>query len=341
MRGRPHHTATEGMNVASRRSAVWLLLTLPVAVAAGVWWAVSDAAAPSGDPPPAPQTAAPRERETAAAPAPRKRARASTKAEAEAHAASVADALRAEAEAAARRQAESGVPPAVPDADGKVVIGDGKNGLFAVECHGIVVTRGAYESGKRTGVWLEVSQDASRCETEYVDGRKHGREAMWNADGKLRYTGEWREGRETGLWTSHHPDGAVLATREYVDGRLSGEMRTYHTNGILKEVSVYADGRDVAATRGWRSDGSIEFEMPYVEGVRQGRALWYHANGIISARGDYVDGKLHGEYVTFDEAGGETSLEIWEHGTRIAGPASRATIADGGARVPEGEGESR
>lgn len=325
------------MKVASRRSAVWLLLTLPVAVAAGAWWVVSDAAAPSGDATPAPQTPAATEREAAAASAPRKRVRVSTKAEAEAHAASVADALRAEADAAARRQAESGGPPAVPDADGKVVIGDGKNGLFAVECHGRVVTRGAYESGKRTGVWLEVSQDGSRSETEYVDGRKHGREAMWNADGKLRYTGEWREGRETGLWTSHHPDGAVLATREYVDGRLSGEMRTYHANGILKEVSVYAAGRDVAATRGWRADRSLDFEMPYVEGVRQGRALWYHPNGLVAARGDYVDGKLHGEYVTFDDAGAETSLELWEQGTRIAGPASRATIAEGGARVPEDE----
>lgn len=66
--------------------------------------------------------------------------------------------------------------------------------------------------------------------------------------------------------------------------------------------------------------------------------------GVVAALDQHdgtPDGQLHGECVTFDEAGGEMSVELWEAGTRTAGPASRETIAAGGARVPDDEGARR
>jgi antitoxin component YwqK of YwqJK toxin-antitoxin module len=215
--------------------------------------------------------------------------------------------------------------------DGSRIFGDGENGPWRQEdANGNVVLQGTFKWGRRDGLWTEYHTGGGRTETEYRDGKLHGREAAWSKDGTPRFLGRYEDGEMAGTWNTWHDDGTLLMTREYTAGRLHGTLREFHRNGTVARESVYAQGKDAGPTTTWHEDGSLECVMPHTDGKRQGEAVWYHRNGRVAARGTYVDDRLDGTYRTWDEDGTERPAEEWRKGIRVSGPRLRASAALGG-----------
>ena len=61
-----------------------------------------------------------------------------------------------------------------------------------------------------------------------------------------------------------------------------------------------------------RMDQSLNKETNLIE------ATYYHDNGMISQQGTFnLDGKLHGEWVSYDEAGQKIALGSYNNGSKI------------------------
>ncbi|MCE9637519.1 MAG: hypothetical protein K8T90_17580, partial [Planctomycetes bacterium] len=271
--------------------------------------------------PPAPAAPLPPRRRAA-----RPGARVSDQAEADA-AAGLAH-LNQAAEELMRRIARGSSGPRVESPDGRVTVGDGKNGIWdEVKIGARATLRGSFVNGEREGLWVETDAEGGRSETEYHLGLKSGRSAAWRADGTPRFLGTYSADDLVGTWTAWHASGYLISTREFVAGKVTGPVREYHPNGVLMRESFYEDGKDIAATTGWYDDGALEYVMPYTCGKRWGEAVWYHPNGVVSARGTYVDDVLDGPYRTFDTSGIETCVELWDHGSLVSKVVGDSALA--------------
>ncbi len=178
--------------------------------------------------------------------------------------------------------------------------------------------QGRLVKGQRDGLWSERFESGAWIETEYVNGRRHGREAAWNADGRPRFLGGYADDKMQGTWTAWHPNGNVLSTREYVGDQLHGWMRTFHENGALAEESFFVAGVETGVNRGWHKNGQLAWEMFYADGKREGAAIWYDEAGVLFAEGDYVADALHGRYVEYAPDGSVKRTERWDQGRRLA-----------------------
>jgi len=178
--------------------------------------------------------------------------------------------------------------------------------------------RGWMRNGVRDGLWTERFESGAWIETEYVNGKRHGREAAWHPDVSPRFLGGYADDEMHGTWTAWHANGHILSTREYDRGKLEGWLRTFHENGVLAEESYFADGLESGMNRGWHANGQLAWEMTYVEGKREGLAIWYDEKGALFAEGEYVADELHGTYVEYAPNGSVKRTERWADGRRLA-----------------------
>lgn len=72
------------------------------------------------------------------------------------------------------------------------------------------------ENGKRDGRWFFYDEDGQEMSmTEYVNGKKHGFTFVRFPSGNMRYTGEYTNDTETGLWKFYDENGKVTLEKNY------------------------------------------------------------------------------------------------------------------------------
>jgi antitoxin component YwqK of YwqJK toxin-antitoxin module len=72
----------------------------------------------------------------------------------------------------------------------------------------------------------------------------NGPVTIHTADGG-RMEGRLENGKRTGLWTSHHPDGTIRSRATYVDGLEEGPTEVFHPNGMTYYTGRYRAGKPV------------------------------------------------------------------------------------------------
>ena len=170
-------------------------------------------------------------------------------------------------------------------------------------------------------------------------GEKVGQWRDFYENGKLRYTGQFKEGQPYGTFRNFYSDGKIQAVREFVEPNFS-KVRFYYQNGDIMAKGYYRGqqkdslwqtfGADSAiVTEGnylrdkkyglWKvyfRNGKVSEETNFVDDLEDGSYRMYFDNGQVRQEGQYEKGALHGISVFYDPKGVKTMKGKYYRGVR-------------------------
>ncbi|HIP31892.1 MAG TPA: hypothetical protein EYG86_03930 [Crocinitomicaceae bacterium] len=76
------------------------------------------------------------------------------------------------------------------------------------------------ENGKRDGKWLYFSEDGKELSvTNYIHGERNGMSMVKYPNGNLHYTGEYKNDKTVGVWTTYSIEGVKTSEKDYGNGK--------------------------------------------------------------------------------------------------------------------------
>ena len=208
--------------------------------------------------------------------------------------------------------------------------------LILAACSVTIRQKKGYYSNKQTKEqWTEIKDTTG----SYV---RHGAYLSWYESGRQRTAGEYRHGRETGLWTTKYESGLLMEWHEYQDGDLhglsvsyypnrykkhegryvrgerEGQWRSWHENGMLKEEGTYHNGERHGAWITWLPTGQKKQESDFKNDLLDGRHTTWRESGLRWVEGLYNNGEKDGLWTTWDEMGLVALKERYEAGKLVA-----------------------
>lgn len=153
------------------------------------------------------------------------------------------------------------------------------------------------------------------------NGLKIGIWKKYYENGKLRYSGEFKDGKEVGVFmfyknsSSNFPDivkeystVSDTATVKFFNhlgdlkthGKMIGKKRVgawkyFYTNGDVFSEEYYMDGKLDGEVKNYYSNGKVTEISQYKNGLKNGLSKIFTDKGILIEEVYYVDGKLNGE----------------------------------------------
>jgi len=76
----------------------------------------------------------------------------------------------------------------------------------------------------------------------------------WHEKGQKKHEGNWKDGKQDGLWTEWHENGQKQSETNYKDGKQDGLWLGWHENGQKAYEANFKDGEKVSA-KYWISKG--------------------------------------------------------------------------------------
>jgi len=144
--------------------------------------------------------------------------------------------------------------------------------------------------------FLFVSQKAGAQEGINQVDKDNNRHGVWKkfySNDRVRYTGKFNHGKETGTFYYYSASNSDHPTI----------IKKYHDNDNLADVQFFTD------------DGVLESEGSMKEKSREGKWIYYHPDGkSVMSEENYQNGKLEGEYRTFYLSGEPTEITSYKNG---------------------------
>jgi antitoxin component YwqK of YwqJK toxin-antitoxin module len=103
-------------------------------------------------------------------------------------------------------------------------------------------------------------------------------------------------GSLNGRWKDFYPDGKILAEGTYTDSRRSGTWRFFNVLSKVEQTGSYNNGRPDGLWKWYYENGAILREEEYFQGRRDGSFVEYSITGDIIAEGQYSDDEKNGEW---------------------------------------------
>jgi len=150
----------------------------------------------------------------------------------------------------------------------------------------------------------QVMQDAVG---NYVN---HGTYTMFDPDGQVIKTGEFRNGKQYGKWTQHF---------EKDEGHLFSSGKESGFVGPFVSEAIFDDGQLHGTWTIQDANGQKVFEWQFDYGVRNGKSTWWHVNAEKRLEAFYKDGVLNGEVLEWDREGKQASQASYIEGRCLTG----------------------
>ena len=119
-------------------------------------------------------------------------------------------------------------------------------------------------------------------------------------------------GNSNGRWKDFFPDGRMQDEGQYSGNRRSGQWKFYNMLAKVEQTGAYNNGRPDGLWKWYYENGGLLREEEYFQGQRDGQCTEYSPQGEIIAQGQYSDGEKNGAWKI--NAGG-----ITEEGKYITG----------------------
>jgi antitoxin component YwqK of YwqJK toxin-antitoxin module len=103
-------------------------------------------------------------------------------------------------------------------------------------------------------------------------------------------------GKFNGRWKDYFPNGNLQAEGQYTDSRRTGTWKFYNASQKLEQTGSYNNGRPDGLWKWFYDNGSVLREEEYFQGQRDGSWTEYSITGEIIAQGQYSDGERNGEW---------------------------------------------
>lgn len=176
-------------------------------------------------------------------------------------------------------------------------------------------TEGRYCNDVKQDKWIVFRHDGKpESETNWFNGRKHGRCQTWWPNGKPRYDGMFFNGKRDGLMTLWDEDGRFATLSEsYVNdvqhGEFTNRSARSDNDGILVQTTMWVYGKRHGPTqKRIRRETDIHVSMTdvltgtYENGLKTGVWCTYSAqNGSLLAKEHWCKDQLHGSYEQYAE----------------------------------------
>lgn len=133
-------------------------------------------------------------------------------------------------------------------------------------------------------------------------GEKVGQWRGFYDNGKLRYTGQFKEGKPYGTFKNYYPDGELQVIREFLEPELS-KVSIYYQNGDLMAKGYYLNQQRDSLWQTFGADSSIVTEGNYIKGKKYGVWKTYFPNGKVAEKVTYANDLEHGKYKMFFDNG--------------------------------------
>jgi uncharacterized protein len=120
---------------------------------------------------------------------------------------------------------------------------------------------------------------------------------VYNDNGLLISEGIVDEaGNRNGKWKDYYSNGKVFAEGQYNDNRKTGIWKFYNNSGKVEQTGSYNNGRPDGLWQWYYDDNILLREEEYFQGKRDGSYTEYSPTGEIITQGQYSDGEKNGEW---------------------------------------------
>jgi len=114
-----------------------------------------------------------------------------------------------------------------------------------------------------------------------INGLYDGPIEIWTSSLTKQASGQFNNGKPTGLWTFWDDDGTKIVEITYINGMFSGSVTMWNPTAS-----------------GPLSKGKLKFRGTFIDGDWVGSALSYYADGKFRSERVYHDGAISDAYVT-------------------------------------------
>lgn len=128
------------------------------------------------------------------------------------------------------------------------------------------------------------------------------------------------KGERTGVWKKYYDSGALRYEGEFKNGKEFGVFKFYPDSPTVNAAAPiitkeYSQETDVALTTFYTDKGVIESKGYFKGKERVGKWVYYHSDGkTIMIEENYEAGKLDGLYKVFYTDGGLTKISNYKNG---------------------------
>jgi antitoxin component YwqK of YwqJK toxin-antitoxin module/tetratricopeptide (TPR) repeat protein len=138
----------------------------------------------------------------------------------------------------------------------------------------------------------------------------------YDADGRLKATGEVENGYLAGEWKMYYPDGTLREIKHYgPKARLVGLSETYFNNGQLRQRRQFsAEGEGEGYFEQYFADGALSQTGFMHAGENQGVWKSYYPTGKLSQEREYFKGELSGPLRSYTPGGKLTEEKLYAFG---------------------------
>jgi Uncharacterized protein conserved in bacteria len=132
---------------------------------------------------------------------------------------------------------------------------------------------------------------------EYGKDGKVTNAFIYNDNGLLLSEGIVDEaGNRNGKWKDLFSNGKVQAEGQFTDNRRTGQWKFYNISEKVEQTGSYNNGRPDGLWNWYYDSGALRKEEEYFQGQRDGRSTEYSESGDIIAQGQYSDGEKNGPW---------------------------------------------
>jgi len=132
---------------------------------------------------------------------------------------------------------------------------------------------------------------------EYGKDGKVSNSFIYNDNGLLLSEGIVDEaGNRNGKWKDLYPDGKVQAEGQFTDNRRAGQWKFYNTSSKVEQTGGYNSGRPDGLWKWYYGNGELLREEEYFQGQRDGSYTEYSPTGEIITQGLYSEGEKNGAW---------------------------------------------
>lgn len=166
---------------------------------------------------------------------------------------------------------------------------------------------GEYENGRKVGRWVSYFPDGGlSSEIWFERGERHGRSALWYANGQTRQLGQYLRGKRTGEWVAYYENGQQRLVQWFDNGAREGIYRSWYANGRLEQDgNFHADAEDALWTT-YHENGELESQGHAIAGRRTGHWIFRDEGGSVRAAGEYQEGRFYSDSSMTSVAQGDT-----------------------------------
>ncbi|OCK42751.1 hypothetical protein BA195_07515 [Tenacibaculum soleae] len=190
-------------------------------------------------------------------------------------------------------------------------------------------------------VFFTISIQAQKLNQFDSNGKRTGVWKKFYDNGKIRYSGTFKNGKEIGVFkfykitSSSQPtiikeyakdtatvkffdaQGRLKSTGKMLAKNREGKWIYYFTNGKLFSEEKYKEGKLDGVVKNYYPNGNITQQTSYKNGKKEGVSKTFTDSGVLIEEVFYANGKLEGEGKYYDLKGGIKEKGMYKAGKRI------------------------